>query len=144
MFSWITLQKCLRHHQQSVDLLSSPQQLRAWLVFRTCMYASRTNVLVSRVKIYAQRHTIAKQICFPNGNVLFLSLFSLSRNWMHNVACGCAEILPWVVRWEIVICCMEHICNNSMRFSWLMISFPSLIEPRKMNRPPTVINLESH
>ena len=31
-------------------------------------------------KISAQPHTIVKQICFPNGNVLFLSLFSLSKN----------------------------------------------------------------
>ena len=31
-------------------------------------------------KISAQPHTIVKQICFPNGNVLFLSLFSLSNN----------------------------------------------------------------
>ena len=28
-------------------------------------------------KVSAQPHTIVKQICFPNGNVLFLSLFSL-------------------------------------------------------------------
>ena len=39
-------------------------------------------------------HTIVKQICFPNGNLLFLSLFSQSKNWMHNVVLGCAEILP--------------------------------------------------
>ena len=45
-------------------------------------------------KISAQPHTIVKQICFPNGNLLFLSLFSLSKNWMHNVVWGCAEILP--------------------------------------------------
>ena len=45
-------------------------------------------------KISAQPHTIVKQICFPNGNVLFLSLFSLSKNWMHNVVWGCVEILP--------------------------------------------------
>ena len=44
-------------------------------------------------KISAQPHTIVKQICFLNGNVLFLSLFSLSKNWMHNVVWGCAEIL---------------------------------------------------
>ena len=31
-------------------------------------------------KISAQPHTIVKQICFPNGNVLFLSLFSLFKN----------------------------------------------------------------
>ena len=36
-------------------------------------------------KISAQPHTIVTQICFPNGNVLFLSLFSLSKNWMFNV-----------------------------------------------------------
>ena len=48
-------------------------------------------------KISAQPHTIVKQICFPNGNVLFLSLFSLSKNWMHNVGWGCAEILPELV-----------------------------------------------
>ena len=30
----------------------------------------------------------------PYGNVLFLSLFSLSKNWMHHVGWGCAEILP--------------------------------------------------
>ena len=32
------------------------------------------------VKISARPHTIVKQIDFPNGNVLFLSLFSLSKN----------------------------------------------------------------
>ena len=48
-------------------------------------------------KISAKPHTIVKQICFPNGNLLFLSLFSLSKNWMHNVVWGCAEILPWIV-----------------------------------------------
>ena len=31
-------------------------------------------------KVSVQPHTIAKQICFPNGNVLFLSLFSLFKN----------------------------------------------------------------
>ena len=31
-------------------------------------------------KVSAQPHTIVKQICFPNGNVLFFSLFSLSKN----------------------------------------------------------------
>ena len=31
-------------------------------------------------KISAQPHTVVKQICFPNGNLLFLSLFSLSKN----------------------------------------------------------------
>ena len=31
-------------------------------------------------KVSAEPHTIVKQICFPNGNVLFLSLFSLFKN----------------------------------------------------------------
>ena len=31
-------------------------------------------------KISAQPHTIVKQICFPSGNILFLSLFALSKN----------------------------------------------------------------
>ena len=31
-------------------------------------------------KVSAQPHTVVKQICFPNGNVLFLSLFSLFKN----------------------------------------------------------------
>ena len=44
-------------------------------------------------KISAQPHTIVKQICFPNGNVLFLSLFSLFKNWMYYVIWGCVEIL---------------------------------------------------
>ena len=45
-------------------------------------------------KISAQPHTTVKQICFPNSNLLFLSLFSLSKNCMNNVVWGCAEILP--------------------------------------------------
>ena len=53
--------------------------------------------MMSWGKISAQPHTIVKQICFPNGNVLFLSLFSLCKNWMHNVEWGCAEFLPELV-----------------------------------------------
>ena len=45
-------------------------------------------------KISAQLHTIVKQICSPTGKILFLSLFSLSKNWMHNLVWDCAEILP--------------------------------------------------
>ena len=30
--------------------------------------------------VSAQPHTIVKQICFPNGNLLFISLFSLVKN----------------------------------------------------------------
>ena len=34
-------------------------------------------------KISAQHHTIVKQICFPNGNAFFLSLFSLSKTELN-------------------------------------------------------------
>ena len=56
-----------------------------------CNWNSRTRIFG---KISIQPHTIVKQICFPNGNVLFLPLFSPPKNWMHNVVWGCAEILP--------------------------------------------------
>ena len=36
---------------------------------------------------------ICKCTRFPDGNLLFLSLFSLSKNWMHNVGWGCALVL---------------------------------------------------
>ena len=62
-----------------------------------CLFMRSRNVLG---KISVQPHTIVKQICFPNGTVLFLSLFSLSKNWMHNVKWGCAEILPLFV-WSV-------------------------------------------
>ena len=52
-------------------------------------------------KIFAQPHTIVKQICFPSGNVVFV----LSKNWMHNVVWGCVEILP-------SICCMRIISQQ--------------------------------
>ena len=65
-------------------------------------------------KISSQPHTIVKQICFPNGNVLFLSLFSLSKNWMHNVVWGCAEILPNRETKEDTTCLVDpSICLSS-------------------------------
>ena len=50
-------------------------------------------------KVSAQLRTIVKQICSPNGNVLF----SLFKNWMHNVGWGWAEILPHLVTIACVI-----------------------------------------
>ena len=38
------------------------------------------NIDIAAGKVSAQPHTIVKQICFPNGNVFFLSLFSLFKN----------------------------------------------------------------
>ena len=54
---------------------------------------SWTKVWSNLGKISAQPHTTVKQIFFPNGNVLFLSLFSLFKNWMHNEVWVCAETL---------------------------------------------------
>ena len=69
----------------------------AWLSltwFYACLRQQSHTQIRNLGKISAQPHTIVKQICFPNSNVLFLSLFSLSKNWMYNVVWGCAEILP--------------------------------------------------
>ena len=47
-----------------------------------CTKTGRLSFVKTRLgKISAQ----PTQICFPNGNVLFLSLFFLSKNWMQNV-----------------------------------------------------------
>ena len=78
-------------------------------------------------KVSAQSHTIVKQICFPNGNVLFLLLFSLSKNWMHNIGWGCAGILPdlqngswnFIVEWsesyflKCCCCCFFNMKRNT-------------------------------
>ena len=65
-------------------------------------------------KISTQHHTIVKKICFPNGNVLFLSLFSLSKSWMHNVVWGCPEILP-TLEWKIV----QSLWNRYKHTTWI-------------------------
>lgn len=39
-----------------------------------------TDITAETGKISAQSHTIVKQICFANRNVLFSLLFSLSKN----------------------------------------------------------------
>ena len=57
-------------HANNIDLINEPLKTKS-SVQRTILG-----------KISTQPHTIVKQICFPNGNVLFLSLFSLSRNWI--------------------------------------------------------------
>ena len=76
-------------------------------------------------KISAQPHTIVKQICFPNGNVLFLSLFSLSKNWMHNVGWGCAEILPDLKRYEDWRKLFRNFSYRRLMF-WLRLSERSI------------------
>ena len=72
-------------------------------IFNPCKSSSPLDWIKSRlvdlcatqiaVKFRTAPH-YCKKICFPSGNILFFSLFSLSKNWMHNVVWGCAEILP--------------------------------------------------
>ena len=44
-------------------------------------------------KMSAQPHTIVKQVLRCN----FLALFTLSKNWMHNLVWGYEEILPKIL-----------------------------------------------
>ena len=60
---------------------------KQFVLLRCCATYSRGSVRIGKVS--AQPHTIVKQICFPNGNVLFLSLFPLFKNWMHNTLGFC-------------------------------------------------------
>ena len=50
--------------------------------------------------ISAQPHTVVKQICFLKGKVLFLSLFCLPKNWMHNIVRGLWKFYPALL-WKI-------------------------------------------
>ena len=109
------------------------------LIEETNTHAINRSQIVSsplQGKVSAQPHTIVKQICFPNGNVLFLSLFSLSKNWMHNVGWGCAEILPsysfkttksdhcWEQQWirADLYWALYHLsAGNSKQVQWLSL-----------------------
>ena len=76
-FEGLTLHlKVIRKARKNVRLFQENIKIFSWLL--------------KMDKIPIQPHTFVKQICFPNGNVLFMSLFSLSENWMHNVV--------WIVR----------------------------------------------
>ena len=86
---WVSIEKSCGNIK-SVNICSQ-RTVRRWL----CDILDLKQIINRGVgKISAQPHTIVKQICFPNGSVLFLSLFSLSKNRMHYVVMGCAEILP--------------------------------------------------
>ena len=86
---WVSIEKSCGNIK-SVNICNH-RTVRRWL----CDILDLKQIINRGVgKISAQPHTIVKQICFPNCNVLFLSLFSLSKNRMHNVVMGCAEILP--------------------------------------------------
>ena len=123
---------CILTRSTSVLLLfkglATKHSNRAWGIEpQTCdaLPLSHKDSTVSKVlrifgKVSAQPHTIVKQICFPNGNVLFLSLFSLFKNWMHNVGWGCTEILP---NFFFVSC------------SWKDEKYLSLVHYRAQNLP---------
>ena len=64
------------------------QLSRVILAIYICLLGHLAKIGPIRGKISAQAHTIVKQICFPNGNVLFLSLLSLSKNWMRYWSMG--------------------------------------------------------
>ena len=86
---WVSIEKSCGNIK-SVNICNH-RTVRRWL----CDILDLKQIINRGVgKISAQPHTIVKQICFPNGNVLFLSLFSLSKNRMHYVVMGCAKILP--------------------------------------------------
>ena len=77
---WVSIEKSCGNIK-SVNICNH-RTVRRWL----CDILDLKQIINRGVgKISAQPHTIVKQICFPNGNVLFLSLFSLSKNRMHNV-----------------------------------------------------------
>ena len=63
--------------------------LQFWLFFPHRNYKSRS--IECKVNFRTAPY-YWKEICFFNGNILFLSLISLSKNWMHNIVSGCAEI----------------------------------------------------
>ena len=74
------------------------------------------NIDIAAGKVSAQPHTIVKQICFPNGDVSFFSLFSLFKNWMYNVGWGCADILPYCVLSRY--CLFYALCKRSLGQHW--------------------------
>ena len=90
----------------------------------------KTVVIISLVKFPHSPILLSKQICFSNGNVLFFSLFSLVKNWMHNVAWGCTEILPsplvsWLWCAILSLPCTSgqrlNCVNQSSMEEWLML-----------------------
>ena len=91
----------------------------------TRLWTCKTVRYVNFSKVSAQPHTIVKQICFPNGNALFLLLFSLFKNWMHNVGWGCAEILPkfHLTKLKLYNSCGSvssntSMCNCGLKMKW--------------------------
>ena len=112
---------------------ASPFFMGIWAIWRY------TDKLVG--KISAQPHTIVKQTCFPYGNVLFLSLFSLSKNWMHNVGL-CGNFTNLYVIWNMLTSADLHetiltpvICHKYVRYHdgvtlYFSVNLPS-VAPKK-------------
>ena len=97
---------CIHHEHRSPKWQGIPISLTIWISLHIpnllSFFLPNTMGLG---KISAQPHTIVKQICFLNGKVLFLLLFSLSKNWMYNIVWGCVEILPktvlYIICWRV-------------------------------------------
>ena len=53
---------------------------RSALSCKKLTFGKLKNIDIAAGKVSAQPHTIVKQICFPNGNVSFFSLFFLFKN----------------------------------------------------------------
>ena len=123
---------CIHHEHRSPKWQGIPISLTIWVSLHIpnllSFFLPNTMGLG---KISAQPHTIVKQICFLNGNVLFLSLFSLSKNWMYNIVWGCAEILPKTV---LYIICWRVYAMPTEKY-WYSIPIPP--------RPPPSTRVQS-
>ena len=59
------------------------------------LHLLKNTVALTEGRISAQPHTIVKQSSKPKGNLLFSSLFPLSKDCMYDEIWGCcAEIMP--------------------------------------------------
>ena len=125
---------CIHHEHRSPKWQGIPISLTIWVSLHIpnllSFFLPNTMGLG---KISAQPHTIVKQICFLNGNVLFLLLFSLSKNWMYNIVWGCAEILPKTV---LYIICWRVYAMPTEKY-WYSIPIPP------PPHPPPVYTLSS-
>ena len=65
---------------QNVRITQIVVEPSVWVICSTCQYIKQLVDINDLGKISAQPHTNCKTNLFPNGNVLFLSLFSLSKN----------------------------------------------------------------
>ena len=105
-YEYVLLHKKMFHKKCFMKkcLLSECPGLKHGFWFATCLAnLSAQTLLLQRGNMFQNwwqnslRDFFDVCICkctrFPDGNLLFLSLFSLSKNWMYNVGWGCALVL---------------------------------------------------